>query len=390
MNPVQLLKFAVENLVNAYRGDAAALKDQDASEVINQSVGQIEQATRAYKEEALEVEKAMAEVLELLDKGEPADKPLERLTKIVQQLDYAQLAYFDVQRKMNGIIREMKEIPELESEQLKDNHPLLKVEFPDKGGVLTFMEGMEHPYKGFPFFEFVDKIDLVKKASRGILSSLYHSLATGSPLYLNNDSGEANHVRPQAKRQRFFRWVLLKTIGGRILKYMIRAEIYTFARFIDRFKIKQNKYSDAVREVYRAYSVVPWGETEEEKHLRLQLRDLFCMYLECDNAYRFRFQDLFPELDKQALRKDPYTELKRVYDIAISRELKREIKDTWVLVKWLIDHYLPSDKAMRKLLINVSCQIDVEKIKLDEADISYCRPRKDYVFKFMKDEKQNV
>ena len=104
MNPVQVLKFAVENLRKAYEGEAA-----DRAEVIKSSFGQIRQASKAHKEEADEVEKTTSEVEKLLSEGKPANELLDRLAKTVQELDYMQLAYFDVQRQMNSVIAEMKE-----------------------------------------------------------------------------------------------------------------------------------------------------------------------------------------------------------------------------------------------------------------------------------------
>ena len=76
---------------------------------------------------------------------------------------------------MNWIQREMKEIPELQSETPKDTNPILKVEFPEEGGILTHMQGLPYPYRGFPLAEFVEKVDIIKKLSRNLLSGFYHS-----------------------------------------------------------------------------------------------------------------------------------------------------------------------------------------------------------------------
>src|SRR3990167_5690221 len=88
----------------------------------------------------------------------------------------AQDAFLQNMALMNQVVRQMKEIPELPSEKPKDVHALTKVEFPESGGVLTYMQGYDHPYRGFPFHEFVDKIDVIKKITRAVLSGLFHGL----------------------------------------------------------------------------------------------------------------------------------------------------------------------------------------------------------------------
>jgi len=77
---------------------------------------------------------------------------------------------------MNEVAKRIKQIPELPSEKPIDNHPLLRVEMPDEGEVFTYMEGYDYPYRGYPYYEFVDKIDLIKKLSRNAQSGFYHGL----------------------------------------------------------------------------------------------------------------------------------------------------------------------------------------------------------------------
>ena len=79
---------------------------------------------------------------------------------------------------MSHIIGQMKEIAVLPSEipPANDRNALIKVEFPEEGGVLTYMDGYDLPYRGFPYFEIVEKIDVIKKIAKASLSGLYHSL----------------------------------------------------------------------------------------------------------------------------------------------------------------------------------------------------------------------
>src|SRR3990167_919928 len=267
-------------------------------------------------------------------------------------MDQAQLA-LQAMQMMNSVVAEMKEIPVLPSEEPKDVSPLQRVEFPKDGGVLTYMEGQEYPYKGFPLDTIVDKIDLFKKFTRNALSGFYHSLKHKNRL-----------------------WLLTLIPAAWMFKSVIRAVIYTFYRIMERTRIKSIRYSDSMRELYRAFS-------KENSELRLQLRDMICMILEFDNAYRFRFQDISAEIDKDRLQKKPVKELLRLFEIAQSREKDQYLKDTWTLFKLLIRIYFRLDKEMLFIVQDVLLDLDVEKTKLDEGDKSYCIPRSDYNFGFM-------
>ncbi len=267
--------------------------------------------------------------------------------------------WFEVQQKIDYITRSMKEIAELPSEKPKDVEPLKQVVFGDEGGVLTYMGEHPYPYKGFPWGDVVEKMDIVKKVSKGILGGFYHSTNKRSWL------------------QKIF---LLPCMW--IFKDLIYAEVYAFHRFVGRFRLKPLRYCTAIRELHRAYSYEQPGEDPQTRDLRLKFRDLLCMHLEYDNAYRYRFQDLFPELNKDLLVKNPIKELTRMFDIAIEREILQEIKDTWTLTKLYLNYYLRFDKRVRKSLVGVLCQIDPELIKLDDGDKHFCEKRVDYKFKY--------
>ncbi len=119
---------------------------------------------------------------------------------------------------MRQIAAMMKEIPVLPSEVTKESemNPLVKVEMPEAGGVYTYMQNNELPYKGFPFYEFVDRIDVIKKIQRAALSSIYHSTKNRSWFQL-------------------IRLVLVPWLFGDVVK----AYVYVFYKQLERFKIKK-------------------------------------------------------------------------------------------------------------------------------------------------------
>lgn len=270
-------------------------------------------------------------------------------------------AYVKNMALMNHIVAEMKEVAVLPSEVATDVNPLLKVEFPEGGGVLTYMGGHDHPYKGFPFFEFVDKIDVIKKVMRGTMSSLFHSFQGRSKFSL----------------------ALLALVPW-LFGDLVKAYVYTFYRMIERFRFKTIRYCDAMREVHRAFSIPYEGESAESAKMRGMVRDIFCMFLENDNAYRFRFQDVIVSLNKETLQENAGKEVVRLLDLMVSRETTQEIRDTWKLVKFFLPLYLRSKRSLNSGIVSVLGNLDLEKVSLSIEDQHYCKERKDYKFAFMK------
>ena len=270
-------------------------------------------------------------------------------------------AFQENMRLMNVVVREMKEIAELPSEKPKDISPLQKVEFGEKEGVYTYMEGYEYPYKGFPFYEFVDRIDLMKKITRTTLSGIYHELKNRNKL-----------------------WLLTLIPSLWIIKVLVRAGIYVFFRIVERFRLKSNRYCQAVRELHRVFSKEYPQEKIADRDFRFRIRDALCMVLEFDNAYRYRFQDLMEDLDQKRVKTHTVAELLRLLDVMSTRERTQEIKDTWRLFKYVVSIYLRYDREVRNIIGTVLSEIDVEKVKLDEGDKCFCGKRQDYTFKYQK------
>lgn len=294
-------------------------------------------------------------------KGFPVEKQGEKKLQVETSADFD--AYVKNTDLMSQIINEMKEIPYVASEQppAEDRHLLQRVEFPKEGGMLTYMDNHEYPFRGFPFGEFVDRIDIMKKIFRGFLSGLYYIFQYKNPF-----------------------WLITLIPAIWVLKYFVRAAIYAFHRVVVRYKIKETRYSQGVHALYDAFNKVNEDEEKVIDHsFTLMLRDIVCMILEFDNAYRFRFQDLVSEIDQQMVRKNFFKELQRIIAIGKSREITIDIRDTWRLVEFFVKYYLRFDRKMKHVLREVFINIDIEKAKLTIEDKHYCKPRKDYLFGFI-------
>lgn len=270
-------------------------------------------------------------------------------------------AFDQYQQAMNEIISNMKEIPILPSEipAPDDKHSITRVELPQEGGVLTFMEHFEYPYRGFPMVEFVDKIEVMKKLIKGSLSGFYHSFGAN-------------------------KWKVLLILPAILMfKELVSTGIYTFYRLVERYRIKAHRYSKSIRELYRAFSEPRKHESIRYMDLRFMLRDVLCMILEFDNAYRFRAQDILVELNKELLKKNPIKELNRLASIAISREKEQQVKDTWKLIKMFNSFYLRFDQQFKKMIVDILNNLDLKEFSLTPEDMVFCKPRKDYTFGFV-------
>lgn len=265
--------------------------------------------------------------------------------------------YFEMVRSthlINQVVQQMKEIPVLPSEDIStsDSNALKRVEFPKEGGILTYMAGFDQPYQGFPYFEFVDKIDLIKKIGRATVSGSYH--------YLN---------------KRKWLWPTLIPAFW-LIRGFLAVGVSVFYRVVERFKIKHERHCQAIRELHRAFCL-------KSDELRDNLGHLVRMVLEFDNAYRFRLQDILPELNKDALKHHPRRELIRLLELVQSREKKQEVSDTWKLCIWLVKYYLLLDRSLLRMIQDVLTNVDLNLIQLTERDKPFCVRRVDYTFGFM-------
>jgi len=121
------------------------------------------------------------------------------------------------------------------------------------------------------------------------------------------------------------------------------------------------KYSQPVRELYRVMAEFPME------------RDIACLYLEASQGYRYRWQDIFSELDKTAFLKNPLKETKRLFDTIISREPTEQMKSKWrIMRKGITPLYWYAKIFQRKPLkkiIKIVEEVNLEETKLSREDL---------------------
>lgn len=253
-------------------------------------------------------------------------------------------------RIVNSIIQEMSERSPLRTAKISDTTKLDKVEFPKDGGILTYLKGYKEPYRGFPYFEMVERVNDVKKIGKKVFGKIYHS------------------VQGIGKVKLIFALPMLKPL--------LAGFRYAFWFHISKYRMKPFRYSQPVRELYRAWNTC--GESDEI----IELRDLSCMLFEFDNAYRYRYQDIISELDKKALEKNPLKEILRLIDLLISREIEEEIQELWGQRRKLIYFGLKFSQSNLKLIQKLLMALNLNEIRFTKEDRYFCAMRKDYDFGF--------
>jgi hypothetical protein len=208
-------------------------------------------------------------------------------------------------------------------------------------GCLFYMEGKKYPIRGIISIEAVNEATKWKRAI---------------PMFSGFLQGKGIHSL--GKKNIFQKAFILLSlfINWKFYIYYIRSVIYDYT--YDEIR----KFSPPVREIYDLFP----KELENE-------RDVFTFFLEADHAYKYRFQDAFSELDKQALRINPLKEITRLMDIMISRESSINLATKWQLIKKTIVpiYYLIKifNKKLYNQLLKMAEDLDIEKIKPTKEDI---------------------
>lgn len=116
-----------------------------------------------------------------------------------------------------------------------------------------------------------------------------------------------------------------------------------------------------------------------DEHTSGRMSKITSHFLEYDNAYRYRVQDLFSETTKEALLKDPVKEMKRLLQIMSLRDDNIEVKGKFRSLVMILSFALFSRK-IKKALINAIKGADIERMGFDGDDEYWVCMRTDYKF----------
>jgi hypothetical protein len=243
-----------------------------------------------------------------------------------------------------------------------------RVDTPPTGGVFTKYIGCNYLYKGYPDVRIIEYI----YPSKRVIAGLFPLVQNKPVRFLFGIAYLFYLLLPrQIKR---------KVIIG-LLDYILG--ITHWIEYKNPYALPTESYCPAVKELHRVSELLLQDIKDNELLSRLRkVRDIFCMMIQMDTAYHFRFQDIIPEFDKEALKKNPIKEIERVLDIFIEREAvdgENQMTIKWQGLKKIVMFALHF-KKIRKIIVRVLLEMDSDKIKFDEADFYFVCDRKDYQY----------
>ena len=222
---------------------------------------------------------------------------------------------------------------------------------PDSGGIYLKLAGCNYLWKGDPKLHVHSAITASKKIFT-VLSAV------------------------MSDRMTQFLFAFLFVFRRKFLLKLCREVLDLIYRPFFVYRLKPEKYCVSVRELRRAIEAVKIPDEFQEDVNKT--RDVVAMNLETDVAYRFPFQDILPKIDKERFRENPAKEIKRVSDIFVERG---SIEDNWRKFEKLLVLLMRFSKKARNLAIEFISELDMDKIKLDEADWFFCLNRPNYKFR---------
>jgi hypothetical protein len=237
---------------------------------------------------------------------------------------------------------------------------VIREERPKEGGILIHLLNYKYPYKGNPFQSSVDNLCIIKK---NILFTIRSVSNLQTKIYL--------------ALLLFLPRIFTRGIISSVVNYYHTLVIH----FLHYDFIKPERYCNCVRELYRTFTILSEKEKEEWKRKIIETaRDISCMFIELDSAYKFRFQDIILELKPEEVRgKRMIKEIERLFDIMIERERVGYMKAKWQQVKRAIIQGLRV-KLARKFIEEFINEVNLKKLYPDKADRYYDLLRKDYDF----------
>ena len=251
-----------------------------------------------------------------------------------------------------------------------------------EGGILTWLRGFAYPFWGYPFIEKVKRIEASKKIVPNAAT-----LLTKKPFKIILG----------------LIWLLLPRVFNRMVDDAIDCFVEFAHPTVEQiltqhqkqwnipFKF-QTEFSPPVKEIQRAANRVIGAmptDIKYSEYIKIKERiekgtDIFCVWVDSDNAYRLKLQDLFGIFNIEQMLKSKKEFIKEFYR-SITVMANREIAGTrdveqWTQIRDILCHWLKRDKKYFPLLQKWFEFINVEKMVLTEADKYYCLRRTDYDF----------
>lgn len=262
---------------------------------------------------------------------------------------------------------------------------LERVITPPEGGTFMKFVGCSYLFKGFPMNQFVENLGLAK----ALISFLPRVIILKSFLFTTS-------------------FILLFFFARRRLIHYLNLFIgMIYDRTVIRTHMNEKRYNPFTKELRRAtelvlnkeyivkkslidYSAIEMKDNEGNFNVRnlelsvlmAKITYLIYFFLEHDNAYRFRVQDILELVNKENVRKNIVAEIDRLFRVLIEREHPSYgERAKWIALRRIAINFLRFNSMARRIVKNILLEIDIEKVKLDEADWYFCLRRKTYSFR---------
>lgn len=218
----------------------------------------------------------------------------------------------------------------------KDKRYILDVKLAEDGTVRTYLSDSELPVRNYPDRASVLLVANFKRLAMELILSL--------------------------KRQNWFeRIITLLAIKN---NFDILPGWFEYQFDWQQVLLKEKHWSQPIKEVRRVLK----GKINEH------LIDAISAVLEYDSAYRYRFQDIVAELNKN---NGVVKELKRLLTITAEREVDSWQKEKWNSLKFLVNALYLMPKT-RKLIREIIQEVNIDEIKFSKEDIYWTRTAKNY------------
>lgn len=252
-----------------------------------------------------------------------------------------------------------------------------RTEYPDEGGI--FVHYFDHPYpaKGQPFPEAVAAISIPKKLIMATIRFANHHYVMAGLLMILSKIPLLN--------------ILIRRYIKSCLEFFVRDFAHTI---INPYILEEKRFCRSIREVRRAgKAAIEKVNSKHWKAYHYLGLDIVSSVGEWDNAYRYRGQaavedsrphpdgttEIFCTIDKKAFRKNPSKEIARIVVMHLNRERGwHEGKGRSMMFANAVRALLFFSPEFKKLIIEFVNELNIDEVKLDEADRYYNLNRADF------------
>ncbi len=221
-----------------------------------------------------------------------------------------------------------------------------KVTTAEDGSYMMWLEGEKYPFPGFPRGALLF----------GTLSPMKHIIKN----FIFNDT-----------------WALLEEGKDKEAIERIKNEgldkICKLAEEAKYDMLPPERTCPAVREIYRAFTVVAEGLEGKRKYQVEMLRNAMCYVLQEDDGYRFRAQWTFKFFPKW-LFKNYLKQFVYALEMIEHAEIVDDMKERMRLLRRVLKLIL-SDPTIQKLFNQLFDEMDWKKVRLSKADKYYFRAK---------------